>query len=378
MHFKHANTLLSSLPADKYNAVGARDLAKKYFKVEIPDRAQMRQIYRYLEELVAEGSVAKYQPPDPEEVKGKRKKKKTFFYLQQGSAVSSLMHESMALQVMLSADILNRSLGDLPGLDSFSSEEVARQVLAKAGRDMQHLRDCLKVLPDGIGRTPSVISDQVLQPLLKGVTKQLQVILNFRDDTRREVSKRLTVRGIVSKDGTLYMIGTTGDARTARIYALQRVDSVEVTNKPANVWEFDINRFVDENLLHGSPLPAAAFPLQPNCQQRIEHRSAERPKPEIDIQDLRIRVAPRALFHFKEHQLGRGQTIEGDAAANLSDANPETWPIVSTRVPYTVQLLPFLLSLGPWVIVDSPPEIRRQMQAVVAATVEHYAAVPSS
>ena len=142
----------------------------------------------------------------------------------------------------------------------------------------------------------------------------------------------------------------------------------------SSVREIDLDKFLDEALAYGSPIPINSFPLKANPTERVEFRSAERPEPIIEWVDLRLRVAPRALFHFRE------RTVKGTVAVTWApdqrdsgrDEDPGTWGVVVAKMPYTVQLLPFLLSLGQWIRVESPESIREQMRTVVGGMVEHY------
>ena len=84
-----------------------------------------------------------------------------------------------------------------------------------------------------------------------------------------------------------------------------------------------------------------------------------------DLFDLILRVNPAAIFHFQERPLGKSQKI------NQPTEN-DSWYLVSTQVPYTVLLVPFLLSMGPWVEIISPEKIKSEFISRLRVMQEIY------
>jgi predicted DNA-binding transcriptional regulator YafY len=80
---------------------------------------------------------------------------------------------------------------------------------------------------------------------------------------------------------------------------------------------------------------------------------------------LVLRVHRDSIYHFRERPLTAQQTEKADADL--------TWYEVTAQVPVTVQLVPFLVSMGPWVEVMEPPQVRDRVRQWVTQMAGRYA-----
>ncbi len=384
MEFKAAKRMLNVLPRDQYSAKTVAQIAEQLYDATDPTTTQrVRRDLRYLVDVGVVNKVERSQgipkvskPPVKGKTTGKKARIISAYCLVPDVFISWLMSESIAIQVLLSTGTIARTLGAVPGLETLEAEQIATRVLNNATREIQRIHDKIRVVPDGIGRAPATTDPAILQAAVDAIRLQRRVDLEFPakkgGTTRRQ---GVTIQGLVSKDGALYLVGTCNLSDEPRLYALQRVSNLMISSATgSSVREIDLDKFLDEALAYGSPIPINSFPLKANPTERVEFRSAERPEPIIEWVDLRLRVAPRALFHFRERKV-KG-TVEVTWAPDQRDygrdEDPGTWGVVVAKMPYTVQLLPFLLSLGQWIRVESPESIREQMRTVVGGMVEHY------
>jgi predicted DNA-binding transcriptional regulator YafY len=81
---------------------------------------------------------------------------------------------------------------------------------------------------------------------------------------------------------------------------------------------------------------------------------------------LKLRVASQALYHFRERPLSNDQ-------AETAPAGGDPWHIVTATVPNTILLMPFLLSMGPWIEVLAPIEVRSDAAKRIGGMWAHYA-----
>ncbi len=81
--------------------------------------------------------------------------------------------------------------------------------------------------------------------------------------------------------------------------------------------------------------------------------------------DLRLRVQPDALWHFRERPLCEGQSI-----SEHPDAQGHS--LVIARLPMNELLVPFLMGLGGGVEVLGPPELRAEIAGRLREAVAWY------
>lgn len=371
--------LIARLPAQAHQALSARDIAEQLLG-QRADSSQIRLIRRWLESLVEEGEAAQVveSAGDPAEGGHAQRPRRVRFY--RLPSARPLIDEAVALQILAVSPLLDGPLQAVDELHLESHQQQARQALSRACGLYGALRDRLLVVHDGIGRRPARVNRAVLRAVLQAVQQHRQLRLDYGDGGERSTTT-LSVKALVAKDGTLYLVGRDG-TKPLHPYALHRVAAAEVTAQPEQYCFDDTElEVIRRHFEMGHPVPVASFPMLPDANDAPRRRSAERPTHEIELIDLRLRVAPRALFHFRERRMtdeqrifdAAGHPLPDDQPAPGDNDNPDTWPVVEARLPYTVLLLPFLLSLGPWLVVEGPLEVREQMQGVTRLMAQRYA-----
>lgn len=103
---------------------------------------------------------------------------------------------------------------------------------------------------------------------------------------------------------------------------------------------FDLDRYIEE-------------------QHYFSHRIGDDSRPI----ELKLRVADKTVFHFKERPLSNGQKIE--------EAGDGFWYVHNT-IPLTQMLKPFLASLGPGVEVLEPLSFREELGKWLVDAAAHY------
>ena len=164
--------------------------------------------------------------------------------------------------------------------------------------------------------------------------------------TNRSISvpKLVTPLGLVAKDGTLYLIGVQGLSENPIHYPLHRMAETQVHYKPAiQRLGFDLKRYVYES-------------------HQFSHTLYTEEAPVV----LELRVHPDAIFHFEERPLSLNQTI-------LEPTAKEPWYAVKAKIPVTILLVPFLLSMGHWIEVVGPKQVRAEAAKRIRGMFEHYA-----
>ena len=336
--------------------------------------SERQRIYRVVNKLVKNGLITS----DPRKEDGLRQVH--YYYKKADQTVQFLTNDHMALQVLLSAELLTHVLSEVPDLKNGNAKEIASLVLDKASAQVKRIYQALRVVPDGIGRPPVAINKEIVEPVIKAITDDRQVWVSYVDEKGKAKRQQVTPLLLIVKDGALYLIATDGfiNAKNLISYALQRVKLTEISIKRAEPSDFNtraaINKTVTEHFQYGHPVPAISFPLQAFPHLKVERRSARASIPEIEMLDLRLRVAPRALFHFTERKLSEKQVIK-DAPkfpGAAEDANPDSWHVLSVKVPYTILLLPFILSYGQWVRVEGPAVVKEQLRIVTQGMAKLY------
>jgi hypothetical protein len=79
-----------------------------------------------------------------------------------------------------------------------------------------------------------------------------------------------------------------------------------------------------------------------------------------------LRVAPESIYHFRERPLSNDQV-------ETLPAGDEPWHIVTATVPRTILLMPFLVSMGPWIEVLAPADVRAEAAKWIDGMWVHYA-----
>ncbi len=309
--------------------------------------AERRNIQRYAAALSTstEAGPALIEVIESGAKDAKRKTRK--FYHKRSDISKWLMSDEAALNLLLSQQVIGRAFGSLGRIGTKGNSEIAAKV-ASATTETQRLRERLRVVPDGIGRLAARIRHEILQETVEAIAKDRQLTIKYIDPNGKETTARISPQGLVAKDGTIYLISTTGlSDGVGRPYALHRMKSAKVHNLAAQTRpDFNLDHHIKESHQLSHPIDYDAPPL-----------------------NLKLRVDPDALYHFDERPLSSEQVI---GPKRRSDG----WHIVTAMIPNTRLLVPFLLSMGGWIEVLEPQVVRAEMAKRVRAMAQHYAADP--
>lgn len=364
--------LLRVLHPDPHYALTAREVTLRFHGLAADDTftaAQLRGVQRYLKAL-SEGAANVDKPAlaMPALIGVIQEGGPSFrYFLQETSVNKWFMTETMALQLLLATQVMHLSLAGLEQVAPAGDEELARQVMGAASASIQRLRDRVRVVPDGIGRLPARILPEVLKAAFGAIRNERQIRLSYVNSIGGRSTPKLTALALVSKDGTIYLVGTRELNDTPRHYALHRAFKAELCPDRAQTRrDFNIDRYIDETHQFSHPLPSGSRsnPDDATRTQFVDPLLLPSASRRIDVDAIRMRVAPRALHQFKERPLARNQRIDHapgrDGEGDDRDVN--SWSVLTVLVPETVLLVPFLLSLGPWIRVDEPHRLVDQME----------------
>ena len=176
----------------------------------------------------------------------------------------------------------------------------------------------------------------------------MHVVRQGREGWGDSFEEDLNPLGLVQKDGTVYLVACRGLTDVPQAYPLHRMHDVQLGMVTPTPIDFDLARFIEDT--HGLAHPPDGMT-------------------EMPIIDLVLRVHPRTLYHFHERPL-------------CADQEPIEWPpkgapecewgYVRARLPYSKLLVAFLLSMGPWVEVVAPQEVRDEIGRRSMGMAEHY------
>ena len=334
MEFERTAKLLRQIPASRNQARTVREIATRYFG-GTPEAKEIRTIQRWVADL-----STMTDPPLLEETGDQPSR----YFLRLDQVVRWFLTEEIGLQVLLSRPILNRALTKIGGINSEDWLDAAEKVVgsAWASNDGLRLRRKLRSVPDGIGRLPALIKPEVINAIATAIKKDVRVRLDYVSSKGSERTHVLTILGLVAKDGTIYLIGSKQITDTPRHYALHRINSAAPTDAPGHSpGDFDLDEYIDSTHLLSHALDPNDAPIH-----------------------LRLAVANEALYHFRERPLSVNQTI--------SEGPTPDWHEVGAEIPNTVLLVPFLLSMGPWIKVLAPDNVKAEMAKRVAAMAANY------
>jgi len=297
----------------------------------------LRSIQRYMSDL-SEGSS-----DGPALVAVVQRGAERSFYLKASQVANWFMTEEAALDLQLTRDVYGRAFGSQGKSNGDKLADMAERVVA-ASPETQRIRDRLRIAPDGIGRLPARIEPGVLRACIDAIGKNRKLRLTYNGASSKASSQLVSPLGLVAKDGAIYLVAVKGINDAPRHFALQRMADAEMHFQQAQHRpEFDLQQYIVDSHQFSHVLDAQAPPVQ-----------------------LRLGVAPEAIYHFRE------RPVSSDQAETLPAGN-QPWHIVTATVPNTILLLPFLLSMGPWIEVLSPADVRAEAAKRIGGMWAHYA-----
>lgn len=366
-NLQNAMRLMSILAVAEKDAMTSVQVAELFFNKrgagkegrEALSTAETRKIQRYLKSL---SEPINGQPPILHRLADERgdeqpqKNHKSYRYYHRPSTLNKwLLSEKAALDIILAQQILGRSFGtalaereqETDKTESIDPLALAESVAAQDTETLR-LRACLRVVPDWFGRIPAVIDPSVLKEVLKAIATDRK--LRFDHTSEYGVVKRdqlVSPRGLIAKDWTIYLLSTTGlSDPPGRALALHRMTSASCSHLPRDkrTVSFDLDAFIEKT-------------------HQLSHTLSEN----ADQIELRLRVAPETIYHFRERKLSNDQVIS-------EPTDSDSWYWVSASVVNTTLLVPFLLSMGGWIEVIEPKDVRDELAKRVGAMAAHYVA----
>ncbi len=335
MKMNTAVRLLKLLPVGEQHAISIADLAVKWYGREL-ERSDIRNIQRYMNDLAMESEDG---PALVEIVEGTPRR----FYLKLSQVVDWLMTEQTALNTLLTRQVIGQALGSLEEIGGKKLIEVAEVKVVDASAATKNIRERVRIVSDGFGRLPADIKPTVLQAVIDSIVQQRQ--LNFTYVSSAGVSSmvRASPQGLVAKDGTIYLLATKGLGDKPGHFPLHRMSAISVDHRALQKRpDFDLDRYILDSNQLSHTLGSEETPVE-----------------------LKLRVAPGTLYHFRERPLSRDQKI---SPSKSSDG----WCVVTASVRFTLLLVPFLLSMGGWIEVLGPQQVRDEIAERVRAMTAHY------
>jgi len=324
--------LLSLLPSRPESAMTVQEIRARWAATGgvISDRS----VQRYMNDLI--------DPPLELVAEVRINARERRFYLRASKIASWFMSEEAALGFQLTRQVVGRSFGTIGQKNANRLSDMADEIFS-VSTEIKRVRDRLRIVPDGIGRLPAKIAPAVLHASIDAISKAKKLKFTYASSNGNISNKLLTPLGLVAKDGTIYLVATSGLSDSPRHFPLQRIQEAEVHFHGAQDRPyFDLDRYIVES-----------------------HQFSHTIYDHIQPVSLVLQVAPVALFHFAERPLSMDQKISHAKKA-------DDWHIVSATIPVTVLLYPFLVSMGPWIKVLEPPDIRKEVAKWLRESSAHY------
>lgn len=340
MKLNAAVKLLRLLNSQSQAALTTSQIVSKWLgqpSTKIETRNALRTIQRYLSELSADSA----QGPALVDVLDDGKERR--YYLRLSQVAQWFMTEEAALHLLLTRQMLERSfVGGLDPDEAKRRADMADTVTDSSVRT-RRLRARLRIVPDGIGRLPARVDAQILASAVDAVAADQKLSFTYINPAGKQSQQILSPQGLVAKDGTIYLLATKGLSEPPRHFALHRMTEAHVVpHRLLARPDFDLDSYIRDSHQLSHQLNAEAPPVS-----------------------LTLRVAPDALFHFKERPLSADQSIEPDRRS-------AGWNVVTATVPETVLLVPFLVSIG-GIEVLGPPSLRSKTAKWLREAAARYA-----
>lgn len=341
----------------KERTISVRDIALKWderYPDGKPEPATVRNIQRYINQLATPtadfpallGVDCLDISVSVRKASSKRtgsliNKEVNHYYLPPENLVKWFMTEPVALQLMITGQVVGQSLGAIKQLSTKDAEMLANQVLSRdKAAELRKIAACVRIVPDGLGRLRTLIQPKVIQKIIDAIVANKAVAIEYKTPTGKNGKRIVNPLGLVGKDGTVYLVASKGFDPAIVHYALQRATDAEVATKyarhvPAG---FDLDQHINETHL-------------------LSHAIG----PDIE---LVIEVHDEALHHFIERPFTTTQKI--------TKSKKPKWSRLTATIPDTVLLIPFLSSQLEYVQVISPMHLRNDMKTHLQKMVHHY------
>ena len=333
--------LLQVLNARPEDALTVRQITDRWLASgwEAVDK---RSIQRYMQELSTDGTYSADKVGGQRVVEVITTEREHRYYLPPARVANWFMTEEAALDLQLTQQVLGRAFGARGKSNQKKLADMADQITA-ASPETKRIRDRLRIVPDGIGRLPARIEPKSLQTAIAAIGKDRKLTFVYTNPAGKVSNQAVSPLGLVAKDGTIYLVAAKGLGDTPRHYAMQRMSNSEIHFQPSQGRaDFDLDRHIRESHQFSHSLDADAPPIT-----------------------LNMRVSPEAIFHFRERPLSADQAITDPTSV-------DGWYTVTAKVPHTLLLVPFLVSMGPNVEVLMPVNLRSKVAQWLRDAGKHY------
>jgi predicted DNA-binding transcriptional regulator YafY len=335
MKFHSAVSVLKLLSTKPEEALTVQQIVKKW-NCTHSTKLHVRTAQRYMSELCSDSAES------PALVQIDDSQKDWKYYLRLSEVANWFMTEEMALQLVLSRQVLTRSFQQTQKNQKSPRDDIAEHISSESVR-AKRLTAGLRIVSDGIGRLQATIRHDVLACAMEAIATGQKIKLDYTTAKGRSICQEVSPLGMVAKDGTIYMPSVAGLSDTPIHYALHRIQSAELVSKPnQKAINFDLDKYIQDShqLSHAMDVP--------------------------DFQiSLKLKVDSKAAYHFSERPLSIEQKIskiKGDSEHVLVEVN----------VPPTVLLKPFLVSFGAAVEVLEPLNLRWEVIEMLQSSVALY------
>ena len=321
-----------------------------------PEDGTLRQIQRYVYELsmpinhlpplldfVEEDQTITVQRSTV--VDGKRSarkpRKQRLYYLHPDTLMKWFMSEQAALNLLFTSQIVGQALGEVSELGTKDIAKLAKDVVKRQrSAKLSRIASSVRFLSDGIGRLPAQLAPDLLQTMIDGIVRDRAVSFDYKKTDGKTSRPTVNPLGLVSKEGTIYLLATKGSNSVVVHYALHRASNAMVEMRHVRMVPeaFDLDEYIEST-----------------------HRLSHQIGPEMT---LILEVNEQALFHFSERPLTNQQEIKKIRGTNSYR--------VSALVPDTFYLRPFLLSMRSNVTVLEPVELRKSLAQELTQMVVNY------
>lgn len=335
MKLRAAVRLLRLLPSRYDDALTVKEIVNRWHD-ESDTGITIRSVQRYMSELSADGADG----PALVEVRDDTKERK--YYLRLSHVAQWFMTETTALDLLLARQVIGQSFGPANQDETQRDFDIAERLAGNSAR-ISYRQARLRIVPDGIGRQRAQIDPAILKSALAAIESSQKLAFRYAKPSGTQSDHTRSPLGLVAKDGTIYLLATKGFNDAPIHFALHRILEARVVPQPATPRaDFDLDRYIDDSHQLSHRLDATAAPIA-----------------------LKLRVDPEAMFHFTERPLSRDQTIDASIGS-------DGWRIVTATVPVTILLVPFLISMGPWIEVLEPDTIRTAVGNLLHKTSARY------
>jgi predicted DNA-binding transcriptional regulator YafY len=264
------------------------------------------------------------------------------YYLRTSEVAKWFLTEEAALDLEIARQVFGTTFGTVDGSYSYVLSDAASNVVEQS-RQLRHLRERLSIVPDGIGRLPAKIDAVIRRTLLEAIRLNRRISFSYLSSRKRRSSVRASPLGLVAKDGTVYLVAANGFEAPFH-YPLHRIESAVICDEAAeqHFGNFNLRKYIADT-----------------------HQFSHVLNKSLDPVLVKLRVSPQAFYHFDERPLANGQQV-----SHPTDHEP--WYIVTAKIPITVLLVPFILSMGPWVEVLEPKALRSEVIKRARGIAQNY------